>query len=641
MSIESLEAASAPTTTIRKLARLVSYLVALFLIVFGARLWLIQHYGSSVPYWDQWDGEGDGLLKPLVEGRLNSTALFAPHNEHRIVCTRLLTIVIFALNRQWDPLVEMTVNAALCSLVAVIIAIAVFKFFPDWRRWPGILALVALFSAPFSYENTLSGFQSQFYFLTLFSLIAITGLVLNTPRHKSWWMGAIALPLACLSMASGFFAAVAVIGLQMLRYIRQPNRLHANTLVTFVFCLLAVGFGWLTKTSVPGHIPLKAESVVAWLRAFARCLAWPWYHFPALAFVLQLPLALLLSAYFYRKWGAWQKTSSRCAELLITVGLWCLIQSAAIAYARGGHDMLPAPRYMDVLAIGTAVNFFSVLLLWSQKCSPRSRILSAIFTIGWVCLVAAGLGNLTQNDYSMWLPAYRQELLVMERNVRGYVRSNDAETYLERKLQRELPYPNEQRLRSLLDDPTIRGILPWTVRPRVHLIPAAENSSVFVPRGYPATAAPPSYERVWGSYDLSTGGAQLGSWRGQLLKPATLPYLEVDVLGYLGERDLTLQFCNELSRQRMYLRPSRLARNKWQANIVNVPRGSGKRLTVLATDQNQTRWFAFTEPVEVGRLSFLTRHLLNWSGWILATGGVILLSATLYQAALWMRKALH
>jgi hypothetical protein len=59
--------------------------LALFLIVVGARLWLVSLYGSSVPFMDQWDDEGATLFKPWLEGTLRLSDLFQPHNEHRIV----------------------------------------------------------------------------------------------------------------------------------------------------------------------------------------------------------------------------------------------------------------------------------------------------------------------------------------------------------------------------------------------------------------------------------------------------------------------------------------------------------------------------------------------------------------------------
>jgi predicted permease len=156
-------------------ARWLEYL-ALFLVVLGARLWLVFLYGSPVPFMDQWDGEGANLFKPWLEGTLRISDLFQPHNEHRIVLSRLLALGLLAFNGQWDAQLEMAVNALLCGTMAVLIAVALVKLFgPDLRTL--ITLVVGLWSAlPYGHESTLWAFESSFYFLLFFSLLAIWGL---------------------------------------------------------------------------------------------------------------------------------------------------------------------------------------------------------------------------------------------------------------------------------------------------------------------------------------------------------------------------------------------------------------------------------------------------------------------------------
>ena len=67
----------------------VGLLAALFVAILGGKFLLIERYGSEVPYWDQWDAEGDNLIRPYLEGRLAVAQFFAAHNEHRILFTRL------------------------------------------------------------------------------------------------------------------------------------------------------------------------------------------------------------------------------------------------------------------------------------------------------------------------------------------------------------------------------------------------------------------------------------------------------------------------------------------------------------------------------------------------------------------------
>ena len=57
-----------------------AWMVALFLIVLGAKLWVIRLYGSDLPFWDQWV-EANRCFRPWMAGQLTAHDLFAPHNK--------------------------------------------------------------------------------------------------------------------------------------------------------------------------------------------------------------------------------------------------------------------------------------------------------------------------------------------------------------------------------------------------------------------------------------------------------------------------------------------------------------------------------------------------------------------------------
>jgi hypothetical protein len=150
-------------------------LLALFAIVFGARLWIVNVCGSPLPVWDQWDAEGYGLFKPFLRGELPLSHLFQSHNEHRIVLTRLLALGLFQMNGMWDTRLEMVVNAAIAAGSATLIAhLLLVEIGATW--WRPVVSMVALLWAlPYGWENTTWGFQSQVYLLVLFSFLALWG----------------------------------------------------------------------------------------------------------------------------------------------------------------------------------------------------------------------------------------------------------------------------------------------------------------------------------------------------------------------------------------------------------------------------------------------------------------------------------
>src|SRR5258705_7155993 len=85
---------------------------AFVLLTASVRLYFIHCYAIDLPYSDQWDSEAWTWLRPFHTGSVNWDILFAPHNEHRIVLVRILSLLLFAGNNdQWDNLVSCCFDA--------------------------------------------------------------------------------------------------------------------------------------------------------------------------------------------------------------------------------------------------------------------------------------------------------------------------------------------------------------------------------------------------------------------------------------------------------------------------------------------------------------------------------------------------
>ncbi|MEI7553102.1 MAG: hypothetical protein WCL24_12305, partial [Verrucomicrobiota bacterium] len=244
------------------------------LLIFGGKLWLVSAAGSDLPTWDQWDAEGEVVLRPWLEGWMGQKEIFHPHNEHRLVTTKLFNLGLFIANGQWDNLLEATVNAAVHTACALVLLFLALPWLP--RPWPGVFAalLTLLFTLPFGWENSLFGFQVQFYFLLLFSLGHL-GLTLKGDGFSiRWGVGQICGLLAALSLASGFLSALGVLAVLGHRLVRE-RRWSAQQITTTSLALIFTVLGWILKNDVPAHAVLRAHDAGQFAGAFFKLLTWP------------------------------------------------------------------------------------------------------------------------------------------------------------------------------------------------------------------------------------------------------------------------------------------------------------------------------------------------------------------------------
>lgn len=590
--------------------------LALFLIVVGARLWLVFVYGSPVPILDQWDGEGATLFKPWLEGTLRLSDLFQPHNEHRIVLSRLLALGLLALNGQWDSQLEMAVNALLCGAIAVLIAVALVKLFGSDLRTV-IVLVVGLWSAlPYGHENTLWAFESSFYFLLFFSLLAIWGLGLHSSFSWPWWAGAAGLVLACLSMASGFFAALALLGLSALRLITR-RRLNRDSVILIVLSCAVVAIAFYFRTTVPGHAAIRATSPSICASFFASCLAWPFCATPGACLIMYLPAGLLVVRYLSKRPTDLDETWRRQAEAVIVVGAWVILQAVAMAYLRGGNTLPhPVSRYMDILALGALANFFAILLLMKEiPQSTAARQTGVVFATCWITALGAGSVLISQRELAS-RAVRTQSLSAIEETVRVYVATGDR-THLEANPPTAIPYPRPQRLAMLLDDPTIRGILPAVVRAPLRVDKAIDIGNAFVLDGYAPPVHKSPYEREWGSYSAQ-GVAARGSMQSQRIT-TRFPYLQFEITGYM-RKGLSLVLQGEDAGKKARVIPTNRADQFWRLAYTPVP---DKNIRILAEDDNAEEWFGFREPRELARFSHYA-DMLARRGKSICYGGAML-----------------
>ena len=440
--------------------------LAMTAVILGAKLWLISVFATPVPYWDQWDGEAASLFKPYLEGTLPVGGLLAPHNEHRLLWARLMSIVLLELNGRWDPIIEMTFVAlvhvaALAGLVAMLGA-ALGRA----ERLILAMATAILFALPFGSSNTLFSFQG-FYFLPLFSLACFHWGV-DAPAFSIRWWTAMALAVgAYFAMASGaltLLALIAVHGLQAIVRQRSGRREYAALgLGIVIVALMLIGI-----PTVDYHAPLAAHSLSQFLSAFLLAMGWPlsevarmqpkadWISLLknlAAALLVNLPLlAFALSR------AASLGAADRNVWVYFIMGLWCALQAASLAYGRAVAVL--DSRYLDFLIINTVLNISCLLgLVQANRSFPDKRASAA--WAGAIAIIVAVLAVI-------WLPRELQERWPYTQqqttNLSAFLATGDR-SHLVDKPFRTIPYPSAERLGNLAIDPTIRSILPDDIMP--------------------------------------------------------------------------------------------------------------------------------------------------------------------------------
>jgi len=419
------------------------------LAVFGAKAYLIARFGTDLPFWDEWAKQGQMIITPYFTGTLHWADFFVPHSEHRIAPTLAVNLALVAAGGQWDGRVACLFNAALHALI--ILGVVVWTARAISVRWAVALAWISvgLYILPLDWENTLTSFQSQFYFLTGFSLAAMAGLLSpGGPRGLAWWGGLAAALLAGVSMGSGFLCVAPVLLVAGGRLITGPRRQRGD-FATAVVALAILGAGWIWRPLAPWDAPMQAQSAAQFFSYALRCLAWPHTAWPWFAAVVWLPwLSRMVPPQRPRLAAA-----SPAEEMLFAVGLWVGLQCAAIAYGRGGGPGDPAWRYADVFAIGVLCN----ALCFSGR-RPFRRGAFALW-------LAAIFGAALLASWPLWhgvLPSVAGRSHLYETNVRNYIATGDAHA-----LDGEVPFPDRAWLKQILDAPAMRAVLP----PSVHVPP--------------------------------------------------------------------------------------------------------------------------------------------------------------------------
>lgn len=630
-------------------------LAAAGLLILGAKFFLVHSYGSPLPAWDQWQAEGDRLIRPWLAGELGWADLLARHNEHRILLTRLFVLLLLGLNHQWDALVETTGSAVLHTVYALVLGAILLR---RQARGPGGLLLgllVLLFSLPFNWENTLSGFQSQFYFLLLNSTVAIWGLTRGQVGQWRWCLGLLGAILACLSMGSGVLASLAVAlwcGLKLI--VRRPRRRGDVITLAVAGTIFVAGFLLSKPPGQEGQPnPFVARSSGEFLCALGNVLGWPNVVSPVLAIPAYLPLGYLAWRWLGRAraplgpaaHGAPPSPGAVAAEdFLLPMGLWTILQAAALAWGRGNYrglaqSGLGVSRYMDLASIGVLVNFACLLciapgLLASGRLgTARGRSGMRVLIALWPAVVVVGLGTLTVANFRDDLPFQSALNDRQDRLLTALARTGDLQALSGASLLDIRCEDPKLVVKLLVEEPLMRPVLPPPLRPPLALSAGeAPEAQGFHARGGSPPAAETAADINWTTTGAAAGLPAVGGRAASFLsRPVRsgLPYLDFQI------HDTNV---DTLQPSQLRLRPSAdadgsPAGSAWLAESRSGFRILASKHVLLRAPSSPFRVEArtqtspggagmtFSDPSEMGWLSALTRFVLGWDCHLLIAGG--------------------
>jgi hypothetical protein len=154
---------------------------------------------SPVPFWDQWDGYLDFYMRSGDGWR----EFWRPHNEHRIVLSKL----IFWADIKWfggrNVLSLVSSYAALCALAGTFYGICA-HYVKNWQARVALAGGIAVLMFSWvQWENLIWAFQNQWHAVFLFALLAFFCVERSANDRRARW---IILALLCATVSMGSLA---------------------------------------------------------------------------------------------------------------------------------------------------------------------------------------------------------------------------------------------------------------------------------------------------------------------------------------------------------------------------------------------------------------------------------------------------
>lgn len=586
--------------------------IGFFVFVLGVKSYLIQKFGSDIPYMDQWNGEGTSIILPWLQNKFDFTESFwSPHNEHRIGWTRLWALGWVKLNGQWDPLLVTTINSCIHILVGLTLIFILRKFLSTRLKWLIFIVSISTFSLPISWENTLQAFQVQVYFSLACALCAISTLT-NCKFYSLAGIFGITMAFAGIPCLSTAFAPPATILFVRNFYAYRRRRWDKDDILVSTSCLIILTVSIASIHHHPGHETLHAKNILQYCEFFIKVSSIPFHHYDwfvclVVALIIQSPF-LLFVIHLLKKNKVWKKHELT----LLAIGTWVFLQTLAISYSRGNSDI--AVRHLDTFSPLLIINATALIYLIDKKINLLHKKLIYLSVV-WFTVICIGLVTLTNREINNTLMHMPHKWHKMKEHITSYLIDQNKTTFESLKID-ELPFINHLFMINILDNECFKKILPVGIRTSLSLqahtnigFTDIENQEFLINNNknkkYFSTNNEICY---WESTEIDNN--------------SLLPILRIN---FAGHKDLCPSSIRIESGGEIYpLNIKKFHGNRWQTAHLFIPqRHVSFKLVVENNDPG--KWIAFQNPYELGRYSWIAHQFRKFSVSMIIIGLIIFL----------------
>jgi len=324
---------------------------------------------------------------------------------------------------------------------------------------------------------------------------------------------------------------------------------------------------------------------------------------------------------------------------------------------------------MDTLAFGMAVNALALGWLGSRFVSSkfsgteaplprpstpfepemparprRSSKAFGVLAIAWVGVLGWGLYEITALTLKDSLPENERYFREAEAHTRAYLVTGDRANLAFD----DIPYPNADLLIERVTRPSLRPLLPVSVRPPLAVQPATvagflENRAPHLRlneaarHGLSPTTSPLASLPTWGSF-AAEGAASNAEFKSAPLTAVFGGWLRFETAGQFGQQGLSLELHDARSGARLaVVQPGKRSEATWRPTYIRAPR---QPFVIVARDTDAHRWFAFSAPVEMTAVSYWSWRIVQQAApitWV--AGGVAALLGLMGFAQYFKRRS--